>query len=148
MKEETEFHKYFPLAKMTYLHTLKNKKPKTTREIINIIPSPVPTILEQLFKYRRSRYLRHIGGNDDTWVITDHGYRHYKYLVERLEAEFDGFEGLNAWIERKRAINKIEKEKQDAEDIRKRKEYLENRKRSDEKWKKKLVESRKKKENK
>jgi len=124
----SNYHRFFPIMKMTYLHILKNGKPKTTREMINALPNSRPTtIIRELWKYRHQGLIKR-NKKEDEWIITNQGKKLLKYLKERLETEFHGYEGLNNWIEEKQRENRARWKEEQEKKQKEKEEFFKQRK--------------------
>jgi len=103
-------HKYFPWVKLVILNTLYDGSQTELEFLINaskffkVNPS---TVLVNLYKYKRQGYLNK---KDGRWYITKRGREHCEYLIDRLENEFFGDEGLKFWIKYRREQKLRERE--------------------------------------
>jgi len=110
-------HKFFPLQKMVALLSLA-KKPRTILEILNedeeIAKKHTAESMTSLFW--RLRYQKLISRSEKrVWSITKKGKDHLNYLLNRLETEFFGFEGLKAYAMMQREEEGMKRKEADGE---------------------------------
>lgn len=95
-------HKYFPAKKLNALIYL-SEGARTIKDILNDERTNPHATAERLIgMYQRLQRQNLVKHNDGIWKITNEGIKKIEFLLDRLDNEFYGWEGVQAYIEMRR----------------------------------------------